>query len=360
VRTLDRYLAAIFVKNFLLATVALTTLFLFQALLGGLFDRAYEPSQVIIYHLMSIPQIIVQMMPPSVMLATVLTLSGLSRTNELVACFSIGVGLQRVSTLLLSIVFIIACLMLVLQDRILPPTFKRRTTYKWQVMENRQDFHLDIKQDKIWYRSKNLIYNLQRFDPASQTIYGMSVYTFDENFNLVQVVDAGRAQHDEKGWRLMDGTVTLFSAEKDDPFPKTQKFREKELLITETPKDFQEIEKEVDGLRLKELWRYIDRMKEAGADTKSYEVKFHSRISLSFMPLVMCVLGIPFSVRSRREGGLAKDLSLCLFATLFYWIFYSLGLSLGTKGALPPLLSAWLPSLIFAAVAAALIFRRNT
>lgn len=35
---------------------------------------------------------------------------------------------------------------------------------KYRVMQKRQDFFLDIKLDKIWYRSKNFIYNLQRFD----------------------------------------------------------------------------------------------------------------------------------------------------------------------------------------------------
>jgi lipopolysaccharide export system permease protein len=225
-------------------------------------------------------------------------------------------------------------------------------------MEKRADFFLDIKQDKIWYRSKNMIYNLQRFDARSKTIVGMAVYTFDENFNLIQVVDAERAEFGENGnWKLLDGTVTLFS--KSDPFPMTQRFKEKALQIAETPRDFQEIEKEVDGLRLKELYRYIQRMKSAGADTKGYEVKLQSRISLSFIPLVMCVLGVPFSTRGRREGGTAKDFFLCLIITFFYWLFYSLGLSLGTNGALPPWVAAWLPSSVFGVLAAVLVARKR-
>jgi lipopolysaccharide export system permease protein len=357
VRTLDRYIAGIFIKNFLLAVLALTALFMFQALLGELVDRAYPPEQILFLHLLTVPQVIVQMMPPSVILGTVMTLSGLARTNELTACYSIGIGIQRICSLIMSIVFIVSCLLLVMQDRILPPVYKKKTTYQMRVMQKRQDFFLDIKQDKIWYRSKNLIYNLQRFDPKTKVIFGMSVYTFNEDFNLIQVVDAEKAEYGAQGWRLMNGTVTVFTQE--DPFPLTQLFKEKELQITETPKDFQEIEKEVHGLRLKELYRYIQRMKAAGADTKSYEVDFHSRISLSFIPIVMCFLGIPFSLRGRREGGIAKDLGLCLAVTFFYWLFYSIGLSLGTNGALPPWLAAWLPSTIFVALAVTLIARQR-
>jgi len=244
-----------------------------------------------------------------------------------------------------------------MEDRVLPYTYKKRTTYFYREMEKKQDFFLDIKQDKIWYRSKNLIYNLKRFDPKSKSILGMAVYTFDENFNLAQLVDAKGAEFTDKGWKLKDGTVTVFSP--DDPFPRSEKFIEKELQIAETPKDFQEIEKEVDGLRLKELNQYIKKVKSAGADTKSYEVNFHSRISLSFIPIVMCVLGVPFSTRSRREGNASAGLLLCLVVTFFYWIFYSIGLSLGTNGALPPWLAAWLPSMIFAALAGVLIARQR-
>lgn len=54
----------------------------------------------------------------------------------------------------------------------------------------------------------------------------------------------------------------------------------------------------------------------------------------------MCMIGIPFSVRGRREGGLAKDLGICLGITFFYWLFYSIGLSLGSNGAVPPIIAA--------------------
>ena len=131
------------------------------------------------------------------------------------------------------------------------------------------------------------------------------------------------------------------------------------ISIREKPADFQEIEKEVDGLRLKELYRYIRRIKETGIDTSGYEVKLHARLSLSFIPMVMCLLGVPFATRRAREGGIARDLGLCLLVTFFYILFYSVGLSLGTSGALPPWLAAWLPSTIFAALAVTLVAYRK-
>ncbi|MEO5971374.1 MAG: LPS export ABC transporter permease LptG [Bdellovibrionia bacterium] len=356
-RILDRYIIGIFVKHLIVAILAMSILFLFQSMFSDLYDHNNPINQVIYYHWLNIPQIAVQMCPPAVLLATVLTLSGLSRTHEIVACYSIGVGLRRLMALILGVVLTVSCLLLVIQDRILPPVFKKRTNFYWREMQKRPDFFVDIKRDKVWYRSKNMIYNLQLFDMNSKTIHGMALYTFDDDFNLLQVVNAERAEYMEGKWKLENGIVTMFS--KDSPFPMSQNFTEKEVVIAETPKDFQEIEKEVDGLRSNELHQYIERMKKAGADTKSYAVKYHARFSMSFIPIVMCFLAIPFSLTKRREGGAAKDLGLCLVLTFFYWLFYSVGLSLGTNGALPPWLAAWLPSSIFVVLAATLIARKS-
>jgi lipopolysaccharide export system permease protein len=352
-KTLDRYIAGIFSKNLSVALIAMSVLFLFQSMFTDLYDHNYTIQQILIYHILNFAQIVVQMAAPSVLLATVMTLSGLARTQELVACYAIGFGLKRIMALILGLVLITCFTLLLMQDRVLPAVFRIRTNYKWRVMEKKTDFFLDIKRDKVWYRAKNMIYNLQRFDALSKTIFGMSVYTFDDEFNLIQMVGAEKAEFSERGWRMLQGTVTVFSPE--DPFPLTKNFTEKYMEISETPKDFQEIEKEVDGLTFKELKQYITRMQGAGADTKGIEVKFHSRMSLSFIPLVMCFLAIPFSTASRREGSTAKDLGICLVFTFFYWLFYSVGLSLGTNGALPPWLAAWSPSMIFVAVAAALL-----
>jgi len=357
IRTLDLYIIRTLVRNMVLSILGLGFTFFTQQLFVELFDHAYPSHQVLVHNLLNVPQVLVQMSPPAVLLATVITLSGLARTNELVACYSIGVGLNRIVMLVLTVVFGLTCTILVAEDRVLPSLFRKRNGYFWREMKRQPDFFLDVKKDKIWYRSRNLIYNLRRFDTKTKTIHGMSVYTFGDDFNLLQVLNAEKAEYTPQGWKLKKGTVTVFSP--DDPFPLTKDFQEKELVIAESPTDFQEIDKEVDGLRFGELYQYIQRLKTAGADTKAYQVKFHSRISLSFIPIVMCCLAIPFAMGGRREGGLAKDLGACFAITFFYWLFYSVGLSLGTNGALPPWLAAWLPSAIFAAWAVALIARKK-
>ena len=302
------------------------------------------------------PSILVQMTPPAVMMATALTLTNFSRTQELTACYSIGVGLPQIMVILISLVFMLSCFTLVLQDRIVPPFYQKQLKYYWVDMKKKADFFLDVSQDKIWYRSGNFIFNLRHFNAQTNTITGMSVYSFDEEFQLLQVTHADSATFEDKQWKMKDGQVTVFMG--DDLYPMTKSFEEKSLKIKETPKEFLDIEREVEGFRLKELYRYIKKIEKTGMDTKNYLIKFHYRISLSFIPMIMAFLAVPFSVGMRRSGGIARELGIGFGVTIFYWLFYSVGLSLGKSGALSPWMGAWMPSFIFGTAGAVLFWRK--
>jgi lipopolysaccharide export system permease protein len=163
------------------------------------------------------------------------------------------------------------------------------------------------------------------------------------------------AEYRPPKWVLAEGTQTTFHGA--DHVPIAKPFTELELLIPEKPNDFQEIEKEVNRLRIDELVQFVKRNKEAGINTRSYEVQLHSRFSLSTSPIVMCLLAFPFSIRRNRSGGMAKALAICLGWTLFYWISFSFGLSFGQAGTVSPWLAAWSPSLIFLGLAMAFLSR---
>jgi lipopolysaccharide export system permease protein len=350
---LARYLGMTFFKNLTLALLGLAGLFFFQNVVTQLND--FDLSQLVIFSLYDLPRMMIMVAPPATLIATVLTFSTLSRTNELIACHSIGISLMQILWVLLPMVFVLCCISLIAQDRILPMFHEKKSLYYWREIKKKTDFFLDVKQDKIWYRSNNLIYNLQTFDPKTDRIIGVGVYVFSSAFDLIEVLQAETAIYNGKEWELKNGKVTHFSPETG--FPVVDSFRSQLLKIKETPKDFKVIEKEVDRLRIKDLIRFIKRNQKSGIDSKAMEVKLHSRFSLSFIPLIMCLLALPFSVSRTREGRLGKDLTIAMVITFFYWLSYSICLSLGQNGMIAPLLAAWLPSIAFSVLAAVLLKR---
>jgi lipopolysaccharide export system permease protein len=351
---LARYIASIFFKNLLISLMGLTGLFFFQSIITQLNEYAIQ--QLLIYTLYDLPKMMVTVAPPAALVAAVLTFSGLSKTNELVACQSIGISLSQMVSVVVPIVFVMCCFSLVIQDRILPAFHEKKSLFYWREIKKKQDFFLDVKQDKIWYRSNNLIYHLRTFDPKTERIFGIGVYVFSEQFDLVEQLQAETASYNGEAWELTAGKATRFNP---DGFPVIESFQSRVLKLKESPRDFKMIEREVDRLRIKELIRFIQANRKSGIDSKAFEVKLHSRFSMSFIPLVMCLLAVPFSVSRTREGRTSKDLMIAFVITFFYWLGYSISLSMGQNGTLPPVVAAWLPSLIFGFMAFFLLLRRR-
>ena len=186
------------------------------------------------------------------------------------------------------------------------------------------------------------------------------MYLFDHDFKLLEHVEAENACFDTASneWILKNGMLTVFPANAD--FPLSKRFTEKHLTFPETPKDFLEIEKQVDTLRLKELLAFIDHNREAGLDTKAYEVDFHRRIAMSFIPIILGIIAIPYSVRPKRQGGIGKDLTICGGWILGYWFLFSMSMSLGRSGALGPFVAVWGPCAVFLVFALYLVSRART
>lgn len=350
---LARYIAGIFLKNLGLGLMGLTALFFFQNLITQLND--YPFGQLFVFVLYDIPQLMVMVIPPATLLATIMTFSSLSRTSELVAIQSIGIGVKQLMSVILPLVFVLGCISLIIQDRFLPVFHEGKTLFYWRTIKKRQDFYLDVGQEKIWYRSGNLIYNIRTFDPKLNRLIGLSAYMLDDLFNLNGVIQAEEALYQDSKWVVPKAKEVKF--DKDTGFPETESTIDTTVPILEGPEEFKMIEREVDRLRIKELIKFIGVNKASGIDTKGYEVKLHSRFSLSFIPLIMALLALPFSVSHFRSGSAGRDIGIASGLTLVYWIVFTLGLSMGRAGTLPPVLGAWLPTIGFGLLAVFFIRR---
>jgi lipopolysaccharide export system permease protein len=89
----------------------------------------------------------------------------------------------------------------------------------------------------------------------------------------------------------------------------------------------------------------------------AYEVDYQSKYGFAFAGLVMCLLGIPFSVGRARSGGTMLNVGICLALVFAYYVFYSSGITLGQHGTVPPILAAWAPNIIMGTLGLVLLKR---
>lgn len=352
---MDRYIAKEFIKFFIASVIVFTTLYLAVDMLSSIWQLKAPSTVVWEFYLLKIPMIVYQMTPVSCLMATIFTVSTLSRSNELVALFSAGVSLARATAPVLFMTVLIAIGSFFVSDRLVPSFTKKRNYVYFVEIKKTPSLYYTVKTNKIWYRSKDLIYNIKTFNPEKNLVQGLTIYYFNNQWKLMQLINAAEAVFQGSNWNLKDGSVTLFTD--DNSFPITQNFKSKSITLDERPNDIQDIDNNSDVMSVQELRRYIKKNKEAALDTTRYEVAYHGKFSFAFVSFVMAFLGIPFSVQKDKSGSFALNVGVCLGFVFIYWTLVSMGLSLGGHGSLSPLLAAWLPNAIMLVVGVYFLLR---
>lgn len=354
---LDRYI----IRYFLSYSFASLTLFvsLFIAIDSVSKISRFDASTTVLlsYYFYSLPAIVHLMIPASVLASTIFVLSNLSRTNEMTAVFNMGVGLFRICTPILILAALFSSITFWIGDRILPAFEKRRNYVFYAEIKKQPGLYSLVKTNKIWYRSGDILFNIKTLNPDKKMAQGITLYYFDPAWNLIQVIAAKEVSIDRGSWTLSDGHLTLFATESS--FPLTQSFTTKQIYLGEEVADLSSTARSSSVLTLHDLNRFIAKNKTAGLDTVAFEVDYHSKMSFPISPIVMALMGIPFSLRKpRASGGSAlMGLGICVGLAFLYWIIYNSFVTLGKHGAIMPVLAAWTPNGILLLISIVICFR---
>jgi lipopolysaccharide export system permease protein len=349
---IDRYIAKMFTGFFIGGLVVFVMLFLTVDFMSNLVRFNAPVSSLIEYYTYFAPGVAYQMTPVACLFATIFTLGALSKSNELVALFSSGMSLIRISFPIIFIVIFISGAVFFVNDRLMPIVNQRKNYIYYVEIRKTPGLYSTMKTDRIWYRSGNILFNIKTLHAEKNSAQGLTMYYFDGAWQLMQIITADSVNIEPNGWELADGAVTLFTskdatkdASKDASVPLTQSFVKKTITVNEDVRDLQKSSQGTDTLSLSELKRYITRNKESGLDTLRYEVDYHAKFSFACAALVMSFLGIPFSVSKQRSGGAAFNVGVTLILAFGYWAAYSSGIILGQHGLVAPMLAVWLPNL---------------
>ena len=342
---IDSYISKLFLTYFAGGLLVFVTIFLGVTALTMMRDFPQVNYTIwVSYFGYSMPETVYRMVPIATVLGVVFTLSSMNRSNELVALYSVGMGIMRVCTPVLIWVLLLCGLELILGDQVLPNFAKEKNFLYFNSIKKNPSLYSMVKTDRIWYRSRDTIFNIKTLNEKAHKAQGLMLYTFNESWDLIQMVSAKNVDLEGSQWRLHDGSVTIFT--EDSSFPISTDFDEKTVVMNEEAKDLSASANAGDVLSLKELTHFIKKNKEAGLDTVRYEVDLQSKYSYSVAALVMALLGIPFSIGKQRSGGTMVNIGICLGLIFVFWLSYNSALQLGNFGQVPPVAAAWGPLLM--------------
>jgi len=356
---LDRYVIKEFMRSLILILMTLILLSLLVDFFGKI--RMFLSNQATFYQMASyflweIPLFASLTLPASVLLASLITFASFSRSNEIIAMKANGISLYRTALPVIVIAAVI-CVVTFFISEFLTPYGIDRSEYIRLVEVQKQTDKGTFKQNQIWYRGRSAIYNFRFFDPDKNVLKGITIFYLDPSFHLTSRIDAEWAEWQNGAWVAHNLLVTTF---KSETFPTLERIKKKTLNIPEEPSDFKVIQKDSEKMNYLELRRYITKMREEGYDTSRYLVDMYGRTAFPFITLILVFIGISFSLRLGRSGGVTRSIGLGIIIGFSYWLVHAFSLSLGRSGSLPPILSAWMANILFIAAAAYMFSRVET
>ena len=358
-RLLDKYILKEYFRSFIITSVSFIALYLivdfFEKIRMFLSNHA-SVIQMATYFLFSIPMIVSLILPAAVLLATLITYSNLSKYNEITAMKANGISLYRMSSPVLIFAAVIAVSLFYFSELITPAALQK--TENIVIVEVQKQKALGFfKQNEIWYHSDNAIYNFKMFDVTANILRGVTINYINPDFTLKMRIDAERAEWKDGHWIFYNLLLTRFDGNNS---PVLEWSKQKIIDLPEKPNDFKIMQKDAEKMGFFDLRKYIRKIQAEGYDATRYLVDLHGKIAFPFVTLILVIIGISFSLRQERHGGVMQSLGIGIVIGFSYWIVHAFSMSLGRSGILPAILSAWLANIIFATAAAALFFRART
>lgn len=361
VQILDLYITREWFLYFVITQVALTGIYVifdFFQLLNSIVRNHAAAFVVFSYYGYLLPRITYLVMPLSVLVATLVSFSLLTKSSQIVAIKGAGVSLYRISVPVLLASALVSGSMLLMSDAYLPAANQRQDVLRNEIQGRPAQTFFRSGWQWISGRS-NRIYNYRFFDPDHQVFANLAVFEFDSSFHLTRRIEAQRAfwephVHEwilENGWmrQLSGGQVTRYA-----PF-SVAVFKE----LAEPPSYFTKDVRTSEQMSILELRRYIGALRQSGFDVVRLSVQFYRKFSYPLVALVITLIGIPFAFSVGRRGALS-GIALSLGIAVAFWSISSLFEAMGDLSQLPPAVAAWSPDILFTIGGAYLLLRIRT
>jgi lipopolysaccharide export system permease protein len=355
---LYRYVTREILATFFIVLAAVLSIYVaidFIEKIDNFMEAGLPASRCIVYLLYKLPFIFVQIAPVGFLLSILVALGLMSKNNEIIALKSCGIGKSPLikPTLVLGIIF---CGVLFVLAQTLVPIFMAKANQIW-LLEVRQKNIYASRTNDIWMRAARQIIHIKQYIPKEKRVAGITVYIFDDNFRLIERVDAESGVFRKGRWKLDDAVVQLF--DKSGGVRQRIEHTTRTIDVDLNPDDLAKAAKQSDEMGLAELRRYIKKSESEGYGATRYRVDYQSKIATPFVCIFLSVLGAGIALRGKLREGIPLSITYGLAIAFIYWIFNSFCISLGYAEMLPPVIAAWLANLVFSCAAVLLLLNAN-
>lgn len=360
-KLLDRYVLLNFLRAYLYCIAAFISVWLIFDIsdnISTFLDDRISLWLVTQYYLTQIPQILVILLPVSLMLGLLFCLTRMSRSNEIVSMLTAGISLPRTLVPLFFMGLVTVAASAALNYALAPHAEHARKTFFEDVREEREggvigQIFRNRSDDRTWF--------IQRFRPDRNQFVTVQVLQQDQHDNIVKNYLAERAfYHPEiPAWELRGAKVVSYDA--------TGNITKEEMADTlmmpqwsETPFRLASSNMRAEFLSVSELRDYLHFNSDFPHSLLApFATHFQYRIALPWTCMVVVLLAAPLAIGFSR-GGVLSSVALAIGLVFAMNFLTHLFLALGEGDRIPAWAAAWTPNILFAVMGLFLLYLRST
>jgi LPS export ABC transporter permease LptF/LPS export ABC transporter permease LptG len=371
-RVLDIYISREYLRLIVIGLLGLLALFYistFIDLADKLFRGETTGTMLARYFYFRTPQFVYYVIPMSVLVSTLVTVGVFTKNSELLVMRACGISLYRAALPLLICGVLASGVLFLMQERVLVssnreadklertirhwPEATTALNRRWMVGTNGEMYHYDFFDQRANRFTNLLVY---RLDEKAWRLRAVTRAT-DALFLPPPMPDPeSRRWFGRGGWTREFVPARVNGEEQSEV--KYETFAERELSI-EPASYFKTDEPVADLMTYGQLSDYIDRLNASGANVVPQRVALARKIAFPFVTVIMTILAVPFAVSTGRHGAM-YGVGIGIALAITYIVALSISGALGAGGALPPLLAAWAPNILFGAAAVYMVLTVRT
>ena len=305
-------------------------------------SRDGDPTALLAYAMLRLPEIGSLALAPSALLASLTVLAGLIHHRELVALWNCKVSPLGTCLVLAPVAILTGLLQIALDGEAVPRTLQR--LYDWEVGEYERVLSNETADGSFWMRSGTDIVRLPQLTYDVEALDNLIVFQRSLSGRLVARIDAGGIHNEDGRWILTDVVRRTVKG------PRVEQLERMEWQTSLPLEDLRTMAAHPSELTIGQLLRLVRNENFGLFPPHLYQVWLHQKFAAGLAPMLLIFLCIILAQRFERGGGIGL---LFLKGLLFGFAFFILARwsqALGEASYLPPLIAAWAPVIILAVV----------
>ncbi|MCH9813763.1 MAG: LptF/LptG family permease [Epsilonproteobacteria bacterium] len=346
-KTYQKFIVKLYLKNFLLLFLALEFFFIGMDLLQNLGSISPSANLKVLYVFNRVLYYVNFTLPLALIFAMFLSIFNIIKSNELISLYALGISKEQVIKPIMLIAVIITLFYIVLN-------FFPAFVNAYEESKNIKKYgHPDQITSELLLKSKDTYAYIDQLIPEKKVGQDLKVFITNEH-RLVEILEAKSAIFKDNHWQLQNVKSTKIPNLEHNISDKKliiEHYEVKEILHGFTPQIIDTLFKRLSRLTIQDAFSAITLLDEQNLSSDKIRANLYT---LTFFPLIAPILiyGLFFPLPAQRRGtNIALLSSLFIFTILIIWGVLFTMTKITENGAITPEYGIIIPIIILALLA---------